>query len=351
VSAAAIELLVPGDPATATGGYAYARRLVAALRDAGQPVRWHRLADGFPAPDAAALDHAHETFAGLPDGALAVVDGLAYGAMPQLVARHAKRLVMVALVHHPLHAETGLEPARVSALHASESLALGHAHRVIVTSDTTAAALAAMGVPRARIAVVEPGTDPAPLAHGRPLPDDDVALLCVATLTPRKGHDVLLDALARLPARGWRLDAVGSAERDPATAAAVRARIARLGLGERVRVHGEVDAAMLEALYARADVAVLASRMEGYGMALAEALARGLPVVATRAGAIAGTVPADAGRLVPVDDVAALGDALGAVVTDDALRAHLAAGARAARARLPDWPSRADAFARALALR
>jgi glycosyltransferase involved in cell wall biosynthesis len=350
MTSATIELLVPGDPAIATGGYAYARRLVAALRNAGHPVRWHRLADGFPAPDAAALDQAHETFARLPDGAVTVVDGLAYGAMPQLVARHAPRLRMVALVHHPLHAETGLAPSRMSALFAAESAALGHAQRVIVTSETTVAALEAMGVPRSRIAVVEPGTDPARLVHGRAGPDDPVALLCVATLTPRKGHDVLLDALARLPAHGWRLDAAGSAERDPATAAAVCTRIAQLGLGERVRLHGEVDAATLDALYARADVAVLASRMEGYGMALAEALARGLPVVATRAGAVVGTVPADAGRLVPVDDVGALADALTAVVTDDALRARLATGARAARARLPDWPSRADVFVRALGL-
>ena len=168
------------------------------------------------------------------------------------------------------------------------------ARRVIVTSPHTVADLAAYQVPQARIGVVLPGTDPAPLARGSGGPG--LALLCVASLTPRKGHLILLEALAELLDLDWHLTCVGSLERDPPTAQAIGAAIARLGLDARVSLVGEQDEAGLAPLYDRADLFVLASYHEGYGMALAEALARGLPIVATKAGAIPGTVPPSAGH-------------------------------------------------------
>ncbi len=200
---------------------------------------------------------------------------------------------------------------------------------------------------RPRIAVGAPGTDPAPRAiggaeYGVP------SLLCVATVTPRKGHAVLLDALAGLRDRPWRLHCAGSLARDEATAAAVREATVRHGLADRVVWHGEVDAARLDALYAQADLFVLPSFHEGYGMALAEALARGLPVVSCAAGAIVDTVPATAGVLVPPGDAVALRAALRRVMADAAWRASLAAGARGAGARLPGWPAAVVRFAAVL---
>lgn len=352
-----IALLVPGDPQAATGGYAYARRLAAALRDAGHAIERHRLSDRFPRPDADALAQADAVLRGLPAGTITVVDGLAFGAMPAVARAHASRLALVALVHHPLAAETGLEAEEARRLDASERAALACARRVVVTSGHTARVLAGLGVPADRVAVVEPGTDPVAWAGDGPSParerdganDREVALLCVATLTPRKGHADLIAALARMPDLRWRLDCVGSATRDPRTAAAVRAAVDACGLSARVVLHGEVDEPRLESMYRRADAFVLASRMEGYGMAFAEALARGLPVVGCSAGAVPDTVPADASLLVPPGDVAALADVLRRLVSDRPLRARLADGARRARAGLPDWPSRARAFEQALA--
>lgn len=338
--------LVPGDPATPTGGYIYDRRIADGLRTRGWTVDVQSPGEGFPAPDAATRDGAAALVEALPDGALVVADGLAFGALPELAQQHAQRLRWVALVHHPLALETGLGASEARALFESERRALAVARRVVVTSAATASALAAYDVPAARIAVVEPGTAPAPLAEGSG--GDTLALLCVATLTPRKGHAVLLEALAGLRAQRWVLHCAGSADRDCATAAALQQAVARHGLAERVVWHGELDETRLNALYARADLFVLASFHEGYGMALAEALARGLPVISCDAGAIADTVPADAGVLVAPGDVFALRAALQRVMEEPEHRAALAAGARAARQRLPTWPMAAERFASVL---
>jgi glycosyltransferase involved in cell wall biosynthesis len=195
--------------------------------------------------------------------------------------------------------------------------------------------MAAYGVGRVEIAPpgIEKPERPSPRPHAGP-----AQLLCVATLTPRKGHLVLLDALARLGTLDWRLVLIGSLDRDPATAAAVRARIAARGLEARVTLAGEWPPARLAEAYAAADVFVLPSFHEGYGMAFAEAMAWGLAIVATRAGAIPETVPEGAGILVPPGDAEALAAALRAVIVDADLRARLAAGSRARAATLPDWP-------------
>jgi glycosyltransferase involved in cell wall biosynthesis len=174
-------------------------------------------------------------------------------------------------------------------------------------------------------------------------------LLCVASLTPRKGHLVLLDALAELIELDWHLTCVGSMERDPACAKSIVGAIDRLGLQARVTLIGERPEAEMAPFYDRADVHVLPSYHEGYGMVLSEALARGLPLVATSAGAIPDTVPADAGLLVPPGDPRALSRALRQMMTEPGERARLLAGARAARTRLPGWSDAARAFAAELA--
>ncbi len=348
----ALEFVLPGDPQTRTGGYEYGRRMVAGLRELGWRVRVHTLADGFPFPSPADLAAARQTFVALPDAATVLVDGLAFGALPELAREQAHRLALVALVHHPLAAETGLGIAQQARLAADERMALEQARLVVVTSDVTAAALQPYGVARSRIAIVEPGTDRAPLAPGtasgqfdRPAP---LQLLSVATLTPRKGHEALLQALHTLRHLAWRLDCVGSATRDSGTAARVAARIAELDLGERVSLHGELGTAALAAAWQRADVFVHAAHYEGYGMVVAEALAHGLPVVATDVGAAATLVGNDAGVVVPADDVPRLAAALDRMLQDHALRRRCAAGARRARLALPDWPASCARLAAAL---
>lgn len=339
-------LLLPGDWHTPTGGFRYDRRIAAGLRERGWQIEVLALDASFPFPTADALAQAERAVAALPDGTLVIADGLAFGAMPEIAQRQARRLRWVALVHHPLYLETGLGDAQREALFASERRTLAAARRVVVTSAATAGHLAAFGVLPDRIAVVEPGCDPAPQAPGSG--EAGVNLLCVATLTPRKGHALLLDALAALRDRAWTLHCVGSLSRDAATAAQVREAIDTLGLRGRVHLHGELDDAELARRYDAADAFVLASHFEGYGMVFAEALAHGLPVIGTRTGAAAQLVPPEAGVLVPPGDAAALRAALAALIDDPRHRATLACGARAAREGLPSWPDACERFAAVL---
>ena len=356
-----IAFLLPGDPAQRTGGYGYDRAIVAGLREAGWVVDQPPLPDAFPWPDEAARAAAARQVEALADGGVVVVDGLAFGALPELAERHAGRLRWVALVHHPLALETGLSLAQQQALAGSERRALACARAVVVTSRATARGLAAYGVPAGRVHVVPPGTAPvlptvpaaalmADAGHtAEAAADAPPQLLCVATLTPRKGHALLVEALAGLRERPWTLHCAGSTTRDAATATALRRLVEAQGLAARVRLHGELGDAELQALYRHADAAVLATSHEGYGMALAEALAHGLPVVSTTAGAVPDLVPPGAGLLVPPGDRAALRRALAALLDDPALRRRLAAGARAAAAGLPTWPQSVAAFAAVLA--
>ena len=336
-------LIVPGRLDTPTGGYGYDRRIVAGLRALGWDIDVRELDGSFPAPTTAARAAAVDVLAGLPDGSTVLLDGLALGALPDEVAPHASRLHLVALVHHPLAAETGIAAADAERLLVSERRALASTPTVVVTSQGTAAMMADYGVSAARVVVIEPGTDAAPLARGSSGPG--VHLLCVATLIPRKGHDLLLAALARLedlPPEGgshesWRLTCVGSAWRHPVTAAALRAQVAEAGLGDRVSFVGEMDQDALARCYDGADVFVLPTRFEGYGMVVAEALARGLPVISTSTGAIGELVGDTAGIVVRPGDVTALAAALSLVIFDGARRARLAEGARRVRKQLPTW--------------
>lgn len=335
-----LTVLVPGDLGTRTGGYGYDRRIAAGLRERAWRVEVAPLSSTFPFPTKAALAHAAEVLAGLPDGLLVLADGLALGAMPIQAEHEARRLRLVALVHHPLAMETGLAPDAAARLEASERTAIGAARHVVVTSRGTAEALRAYGVTPARLTVVEPGTDPARLARGSgsPIPH----LLCVAALVPRKGHELLAAALVALSDRLWHLTCVGSLTRDPSTAACLEALLATGGLAGRVRLTGELDEAGVGREYDRADLVVLASLHEGYGMAVAEAIARGLPVVATATGAIEDLAGEGAGLVGPPGDGAALTAALARVLDEPALRDRLAAGARARRDGLPSWADACD---------
>jgi glycosyltransferase involved in cell wall biosynthesis len=337
--------LLPGDPDTPTGGYHYDRCIVAGLGALGWRVRLRSLHDSFPSPDAKALRHARETLQAIPDDATVLIDGLALGAMPALALQEASRMRLIALVHHPLADETGLSADTAKHLRRQEMQALTAARGVIVTSPYTARRLADYWVPRERLRVVVPGVDPR--VRGRTTGTGGAApsLICVATVTPRKGHDVLLQALAGMTDLDWRLDCIGDLGRDQTWSARVLALRDALGLSERVCFTGALSDDLVEQHYRRADLAVLATRFEGYGMAISEAVARGLPVVSTRGGAAAETLPAGAGVLVPVDDRAALGAALRRLVAEPQERQRLADGAwRAARA-LPTWHTASIRFA------
>lgn len=331
--------LQPGPPDTRTGGFIYNRRIMSAMDGA---VTLVTLGTGFPNPSTTERQDAAKQLAAIADDTTIVIDGLALGVLADEAAQQANRLRLVGLVHHPLALETGLSDQQRRSFADSERRALSHVRLVIVTSRSTAANLADYDVPDDRIDSVEPGTDPAPLAARSGVPP--IRLLAIATVTPRKGYAVLVAALARLTDLDWVLDCYGSLDRDPECASTVRQEIDRLGLSDRITLHGERDPDELVDAYSDADVLVQPSFHEGYGMALAEALARGLPIVSTTAGAIPDTVPSDAGLLVPPGDSEALAAALRSVITDPVTRSELAAGAEKARATLPTWQGQASRF-------
>jgi glycosyltransferase involved in cell wall biosynthesis len=345
-SARSLHFVIPGDLETPTGGYGYDRRIIAGLRALGWQVTVLALDASFPLPSPAALDHAQRTFAGLPEQALVLIDGLALGAMPQIAHAHAARLRLVALVHHQLAAERGLAPDLALELARSERLALQSVRHVIVTSAATRHALRELGVEPPRVSVVEPGTDAAPLA--RRVRGETLKLLCVATLIPRKGHDLLFTALAALKPLRWHLTCIGSLTRDPETVARLRTQLQYLGLTEQVTFAGEMNAAELSQKYGDTDLFVLPTHFEGFGMVVAEALAHGLPVVSTRVGAIAELVGVYAGLLVAPGDADLLRAALARVLTEPGLLDTLAAGAASVRSSLPDWQQVCARMARIL---
>jgi glycosyltransferase involved in cell wall biosynthesis len=342
-----VAFVVPGDLATPTGGYAYDRRIIAELTAIGWRAQVLDIGDSFPRPTAAARADAQRRLAALPKTQPIVIDGLAFGVLAKEAQALAQEWRLVALVHHPLALETGLSADESAALRATERAALACAHHVIATSASTARLLRAdYGVAIERLSIVQPGTDrvvPRPRTPGAV-----VDLLAVGSVVPRKGYDLLVAALARIAAPPWRLIIAGDRERSAETVRQLDAEIARLGLAGRITFAGAVAPERLLQLYAGADLFVLASRFEGYGMAYAEAIAHGVPVVGTRAGAIPDTVPAGAGVLVSPDDVDALAAVLRRLIEIPAERECLAAGARAAAAMFPSWQQSAGLFARVL---
>jgi glycosyltransferase involved in cell wall biosynthesis len=338
---------VPGDLDTPTGGYAYDKRMIAELRELGWRTEYLNLGDGFPHPSALALASATAKLAGVPKGRPIVIDGLAFGVMPEAAGSLSDAHPLIAMVHHPLALESGTPPERAIALRDSERAALSHVRAVVANSPATARTLIAdYAVPAERITVAPPGTDRGPLVPRQQ--SGPVALLTVGAVVPRKGHDVLIEALSGLVDLPWRLTIVGDCSRDLATVARLRANIERHRLAPRVTIADAVPRERLADLYAAADLFVLPSRYEGFGMAFAEAIAHGLPVIGTTAGAIPETVPAGAGVLVPPGDAAALAAALRWLITHSAEREELAAGARAAAAQLPTWRGSAELFSQAI---
>jgi glycosyltransferase involved in cell wall biosynthesis len=323
---------IPGDIGTPTGGYAYDREILRRIGDQGVALRHLALPDGFPFPSAADLETTARLLGDL-NGTL-LIDGLVFGALPASVLSRIEARI-VALVHHPLALETGLSPENAERLRSLEREALKAASSVIVTSPKTAAILVAdYDVPREAIAVAVPGTVQTHRAQGS---GTGRAILAVGSVIPRKGYDVLVAALARLRDRPWVLTIVGAMDRAPAYVRSLRTQIDAAGLLDRIRFTGAVSDQALFSLYDEADIFVLASHFEGYGMVLTEALAHGLPIVSTRGGAAADTLPDAAALKVSAGDSAALGEALASLLDDGKRRRALAEAAFSHARHLPNW--------------
>jgi glycosyltransferase involved in cell wall biosynthesis len=345
-----VHVVVPDgidDPARPSGGNTYDRQVCRGLAATGWSVHLHAVPGSWPRPDAVS----HAALAGvverIPDGAVVLLDGLVASTAPEVLVPQASRLRLVALVHMPLGNGKEDEEAR-----AREGAVLSSAAAVVTTSRWARRTLLELySLPGVRVIVAEPGVDVACLALGTPTAG---ALLCVAAVIPGKGHDVLIDALATITRPPWRCLCVGSLDRDPAFAKALRRRVLDGGLGDRVCFAGSRTGADLDRSYVAADVLVLASRAETYGMVVTEALARGLPVIAAEVGGVPEALGYGAdgvrpGLLFPPGDPAALGAALQAWLDDAELRGRLRRAARERRASLPRWSTTTSLLAGVLA--
>lgn len=326
---------IPGDIETLTGGYIYERRLLESLRALGHPMRHVALPAGFPHPSEAGTRAALAAFCALPPQEPLILDGLVFGSIaPEGLA--AVKAPLIAMLHHPLALESGLQPAQARALYESERRNLARAAHVLVPSPHTATLLVRdYGADPGRITIVPPGVDP-PRVPPAPAPAHPPLILSVGILHPRKGHDILIAALEGLADLDWRAVIAGNPW-DHDHAEALAARRAASPEAARIRLAGRVPEDELQDLYAEASIFALATRFEGYGIVFDEALMRGLPIVSTAVGAVPDTVPPAAGLLVPPEDPPALAAALRLVLTEPARRAAMAAAAREAAAALPRW--------------
>jgi glycosyltransferase involved in cell wall biosynthesis len=336
---------IPGDLNTPTGGYIYDRTVMELLPSHGVELRHLALPDGFPFPSAGELEETGRLLAAVPGDEVLVIDGLALGVLPPpLLERVAASIV--ALHHHPLGLETGISIARSKALLASERAATALARHVIVTSRTTADTLAELEfAPPPPVTVAIPGIAPGPRSTGS---NGGFEIIGVGTVVPRKGYDILISALARLRNEPWNCTIVGGLDRDIPCVNSLRAQVSELGLENRVRFAGVLDNDAINVLYARSDLFALPSRYEGYGMAFAGAMSRGLPILATRAPAIPGTVPREAGILVEPDNVEAFADALLLLMRDPGLRRQLGDGGWDHARTLPRWEDTAAIIAKVI---
>jgi len=337
--AAEVIFAIPGDLGARTGGYIYDGQVVRGLEALGRRVRVLNLDGAFPDPTPEIAAEAIVALASAPESDVLLIDGLAYGVLPtDGVARISAPIC--ALVHHPLALETGLDPTRAERLRALERANLALARHIVVTSPETARTLIAdYGASPDDVTVALPGVD-RPEAGLVPKASPP-RILAVGSLTTRKGHDVLLEALARIRDLHWTAEIVGT-DRDTGVKAALFRQCAALGLQDRVTFIGEIEPGELAARYDAASVFALATRYEGYGMVFAEAMAHGLPIVSCAVGAVPTTVPAAAGILTAPDDPVAFAEALGALLTDERRRARFADAATDAAADLPSWSDTAQ---------
>ena len=348
-----IDIVVPDgidDPARPSGGNAYDRRICRELTARGWRVREHAVSGSWPWPDGAAEDALARVVNGIPDGAVVLVDGLIASAAPNVLVPPTRRLELVVLVHMPLGdgpPEPELAQARIR-----EHAVLASATAVITTSSWTRQRLIDIyRLPPDRIHIAEPGADTASVSPGTP---SGTELLCVAAVMPHKGQDTLLASLVIIADLSWRCVCVGPLDRDPRFVDQLRRRAETDGLADRLWFVGARSPTELDRAYAAADVVVHPSNAETFGMVVIEALARGLPVIATAVGGVPDALGHTAdgrrpGLLVPPRDPHALSVALSGWLTDGDVRRRLRQAAQERRTTLTRWSVTTDQVARVLA--
>jgi glycosyltransferase involved in cell wall biosynthesis len=336
------------DPGQPTGGNIYDLRVCAGLAEAGWEVVVATVAAAWPARGPGARADLARVVSAIPDGETVLIDGLIASPAAAQLLPHTGRVRMTVLLHMPLAAVAG--PHRDDDVENSERWVLRAAAGVVVTSEwTRQQVLARYLVPARQVHVARPGADRV-AAQARPVRG---RLICVGVLSRHKGQDLLVEALAGLADRDWHCVLAGSLDRDPDFVEHLRTRIRRLGYDHRVRLSGVLTGAVLSRAYTTADVLVVPSRSETYGMTVTEALAHGLPVIATAVGGLPEAFGSDAdgtgpGQLIPPDDPAALAAALRDWLGDEGYRQRLRAAVLRRQSTLGGWEQTTREIADAL---
>lgn len=338
-----ILFVIPGDINLPTGGYRYDREIINAWQNSGVDVTLININGNYPFPTNADKQTALNKIAELPKADIAVVDGLLGGASPEFMQALSKVLPTVALIHHPLCLENGLDEETAKTLESSELAGLAFTSGIITTSPATTLTVSNLfEYNKDKIHTVLPGVERGETSKGSN--NSTVNLLCVGSIIERKGHKDLLLALSELTKLDWHLDCIGSTDFDAALFVELKQILETKQLTNKVTFHGSVSEEAILNGYTKADVFVLPSLFEGYGMAYAEAIVRGLPVIGTTAGAIPDTVPKTCGILVEPSNIQSLRQALQKMIMDKELRNQYHEAAIKAELSFPTWESSAGAF-------
>jgi glycosyltransferase involved in cell wall biosynthesis len=346
-----VHVIVPDgfdDPGQPTGGNIYDRRVCAGLAESGWEVLVATVAAAWPVPDSGARAELDRILSAIPDGEIAMIDGLIASPTAAQLLPHAGRISMTVLLHMPL--ATAVDTHHDASAERSERSVLRAAAGVIVTSEwTRRQVLTRYAIPACRVHVARPGADRV-AAPARPVRGH---LICVGVLARHKGQDLLVEALADLADRDWHCVLAGSLDRDPDFVEHLQTRITRLGYNHRVRLSGVLTGAALSRAYSTADLLVAPSRSETYGMTVTEALAHGLPVIAAAVGGLPEALGSTAdgtrpGQLIPPSDPAALAAALADWLGDERHRHRLRAAARQRQSTLRGWEQTTEEIANAL---
>lgn len=345
-----VHFVVPStidDPARPSGGNRYDRRVCGELAAAGWLVHEHNAAGAWPRPDVESLQRLADLLATIPDGSTVLVDGLIASNTPEAVVPSARRLRVVVVLHASLMEMSS--PSSVAVARRREHAVLSAAHGIVTTSRWARERLLdRYPLPAGSVTVAEPGAESAETAIPSP---DGGRLICVAAVAPHKGQDVVLEALAAVADLDWRCRFVGPLVNGFADGLRRFAVVA--GVDERVEFCGPLDRANLDGVYATSDLLLHASQYETYGMVVTEALAHGVPVVATCVGGVreAMGLASDGRRpgwLVPPGDPAAFAGAIRGWLEHSEQRAELRAAALDRRQTLTPWATTAGQVAYAL---
>jgi glycosyltransferase involved in cell wall biosynthesis len=338
--------LISADYARTTGGWIYNERLLRELAGLGWRIDRIELPAGFPDPSPETIAAADAVLDTLPAQTLVLADQVVLSPLAAVLKAHAD-LAFAMIMHHPQLLE-GSRPAAVAArMDAQERAALVHMTKVIATSRATAEQMTGLyGVAPSRLITAEPGTDPQTPSPGSGGPG--LHLISLGSVIPRKRHELIVDALAGLADLDWRFTIAGNLTREPAHVTMLRQRIDAAGLSHRIDLAGELSGPDLDDLWRRADLYVASSRHEGFGMAIAEAVARSIPVVSTRSGAVGSWLDPRASILVEPDDVVTMAMEMQRVLTEPGVLQSLRDGAGEARANLATWPQSAAKVSEAL---